>query len=395
MPAAEKNTATSVDVNSRASLLSIIYLSVIGAAVFIVQPGFVQGLVEFYGFDEQQVGYIASAEIWGLAVTAVVMALGGHRYSWLSILRASIILFAAGNLMSLITNDATLFGSLRFLVGIGSGGLVSLTFTIMGLTRLPDRNFGYLIMGVLTYGALGLWAMPMVLDAVGMTGIIIFFALFGASGWPCLKHMPNSGEEHLQVEEDAVDLSRGFRVIAVLAMFTYFFAQGVMWAYLFLIGLNGGVGEQAVANGLMLSQFLGIAGAFVAATASHRYGRILPLFIGIVGGAAVLVFLFGTFTAMVYAVTVCAYNFAWNMTHPYLLAAMASFDQHGRVVVYAVAAQMLGLAVGPAFAASLLGEGDYARVIWAGIGLFLLSYVLILLPLLAHRRAVNPLPTSA
>ena len=165
------------------------------------------------------------------------------------------------------------------------------------------------------------------------------------------------------------------------------FAQGVMWAYLFLIGLNGGVEEQAVANGLMLSQFLGIAGAFVAAMAAHRYGRILPLFIGIVGGSAVLVFLFGSFTAFVYAATVCVYNFAWNLTHPYLLAAMASFDKHGRVVVYAVAAQMLGLAIGPAFAASLLGDGDYSRVIWAGISLFILSYLLILPPLLAHRNA--------
>ena len=389
MATAEMSLSPAVDVNSRNSLLSIIYLSVIGASVFIVQPGFVQGLVQAYGFSEQQAGYIASAEVWGLALTAVVMALGGHNYSWLAILRASIVLFVVGNFASLLTSETVLFGGLRFLTGLGAGGLVSLTFTIMGLTRLPDRNFGFLIMGVLTYGALGLWVLPTALDTVGIQGVIVFFALFGASGWACLKHIPDSGEEHLQVEEDAVDLTGGFRALAVLAMFTYFFAQGVMWAYLFLIGLNGGVGEQAVANGLMLSQFLGIAGALVAATASHRYGRIFPLFIGIVGGALVLVFLFGTFTALVYAATVCVYNFAWNMTHPFLLAAMASFDRHGRVVVYAVAAQMLGLAIGPAFAASLLGEGDYSRVIWAGISLFLLSYLMILVPLLAHRRAIH------
>jgi len=383
----ESSSTQAVNLNSRASLVSIIYLSVIGAAVFIVQPGFVQGLVEFYGFDEQQVGYIASAEIWGIAVTAVALAAGGHNYSWQKVLRISIVLCIAGNFASLAASEATLFGSLRFLVGLGAGGLVSLTFTIMGLTRLPDRNFGYLIMGVLTYGAVGLWAMPMVLDLVGMHGVIIFFALFAASGWPCLRYMPDSGEEHLQVEEDAVDLGSGLRVVAILAMFTYFFAQGVIWAYLFLIGLNGGVTEQGVANGLMLSQFLGIAGAFVAAMAGNRFGRIMPLLFGIIGGSAVLFFLFGTFTALVYALTVCVYNFFWNVTHPFLLASMASFDKHGRVVVYAVAAQMLGLAVGPAFAASLLGDGNYSRVIWAGISLFVLSYLLILVPLLAHRRA--------
>ena len=389
MAAPNSGDSLAVDVNSNVALFCAIYLSIIGAAVFIVQPGFVQGLVEFYGFNEQQAGYIASAEIWGLALTTVVLAFGGHNYSWQRIFRLSIILFVLGNLASTATDELYAFSVLRFITGLGSGGLVSLTFTIIGLTRLPDRNFGFLIMGVLTYGALGLWAFPAALALIGLKGIIIFFAIFGASGWLCLSHVPDSGEEHLQVEEDAVDLGSTFRVLAILAMFTYFFAQGVIWAYLFLIGLNGGVDEQGVANGLMISQFLGIAGAFVAAMAGRRFGRAWPLAIGVLGGAAVLAALFGEFTAAVYAVTVCVYNFAWNMTHPYLLGAMASFDRHGRVVVYAVAAQMLGLAVGPAFAASLLGDGNYDRVIIAGMLLFALSYVLILIPLIDHHKAIK------
>ncbi len=389
MTALESGDSLAVDVNSNVALFCAIYLSIIGAAVFIVQPGFVQGLVEFYGFNEQQAGYIASAEIWGLALTTVVLAFGGHNYSWQRIFRLSIVLFVLGNLASTATDELYAFSVLRFITGLGSGGLVSLTFTIIGLTRLPDRNFGLLIMGVLTYGALGLWAFPAALALIGLKGIIIFFAIFGASGWLCLSHVPDSGEEHLQVEEDAVDLGGTFRVLAILAMFTYFFAQGVIWAYLFLIGLNGGVDEQGVANGLMISQFLGIAGAFVAAMAGRRFGRAWPLAIGVLGGAAVLTALFGEFTAAVYAVTVCVYNFAWNMTHPYLLGAMASFDRHGRVVVYAVAAQMLGLAVGPAFAASLLGDGNYDRVIIAGMLLFALSYVLILIPLIDHHKAIK------
>jgi predicted MFS family arabinose efflux permease len=378
-----------MDVNSPASLFAAIYLGVIGAAVFIVQPGFIQGLVQVYGFSERQAGYTASAEAWGIALTTLFMALGGHNYPWLRILRWSLLVFALGNLLSLSTRDATLFSLLRFLTGLGAGGLISLSFTIIGITRMPDRNFGYLIMGVLTYGALGLWVLPTALDTVGMSGVIVFFALFAASGWLCLAHMPDSGVEHLQVEEDAVDLTTAYRLFAILAMFTYFFAQGVIWAYLFLIGVHGGVSEQGVANGLMMSQFLGVGGAFMAALAGRRFGRIIPLAVGIIGGALVLVYLYGQFTALAYAVTVCVYNFAWNMSHPYLLAGMASFDRHGRVVVYAVAAQMLGLAVGPAFAASLLGEGDYSRVITAGIALFLLSYLLILVPLIAHQRQVE------
>jgi predicted MFS family arabinose efflux permease len=387
----DTNTTTSkpVDVNSNVSLGATIYLSVIGAAVFIIQPGFVQGLVEFYSFSEQEVGYIASAEIWGIALTTLVLALGGHSFSWQLILKTSLALFVFGNLASLSSTEILPFGALRFVTGLGSGGLVSISFTVIGLTRLPDRNFGFLIMGVLTYGAFGLWILPSAFSAIGMDGVIVCLAVLGASGWLCLPHLPDSGEEHLQVEEDAVDLSGGFRALALLAMFTYFFAQGVIWAYLFLIGLNGGINEQEVANGLMLSQFLGIAGALVAAVVGRRLGRVLPLALGILGGSLVLGWLFGEFTAFIYAATVCIYNFAWNMTHPFLLAAMASFDRHGKVVVYAVAAQMLGLAIGPAFAAGLIRDNNYSLVISAGIALFIFSFLLILVPLLAHHRQLQ------
>lgn len=389
MPDPEKIDTTPPPLDSPGTLFAIIYLGTIGAAVFIVQPGFVQGLVAFYGLSEQAAGYIASAEVWGIAVTTLLLALGGHQYNWQYILKGSLLLFVAGNLLSLGTGQPLWFAASRFITGLGSGGLVAITFTVIGLTRHCDRNFGFLIMGVLTYGAFGLWVMPAALEAVGMHGLIIGFALFGLSGWPFLQRLPASGKEHRQIEPDSVNLGVALRGFAIAAMFTYFFAQGVIWAYLFLIGTNAGIGDQEVANGLMMSQFLGIAGAVVAALAGARYGRVLPLAVGVLGGALLLAALLDTVSAIVYTVTVCAYNFAWNMSHPFLLGAMASFDAQGRVVVHAVAAQMVGLAVGPAFAAILLTDGDYNRVVWAGIILFAMAYLLLLVPLLVHRQKLR------
>ncbi len=87
-----------------------------------------------------------------------------------------------------------------------------------------------------------------------------------------------------------------------------------------------------------------------------------------------------------FALAVGIYNFAWNLTHPFLLAAMASFDRRGRVVVYAVAMQMAGLAIGPGLAASVISEGDYINVNWLGAGLFVVSLALILPPVLAQTK---------
>jgi hypothetical protein len=121
-----------------------------------------------------------------------------------------------------------------------------------------------------------------------------------------------------------------------------------------------------------------------------RWGRLGPLSVGILGGIVPLFFLFEQFSALQYGIAVSAYNFAWNLTHPFLLAAMASFDRSGKLVVHAVGAQMLGLAIGPALAASVVQSDDYGSVLTLGIALFLVAWVLILPPALAQHRRVTP-----
>ncbi|EED34661.1 major facilitator superfamily protein [Luminiphilus syltensis NOR5-1B] len=383
------NTGEEVHPSHPLSLFSAILLGVIGAAVFIVQPGFVQGLVKYYHFSEQSAGYVASVEMWGIALTTLVIAVVVNRFSWRVILAVSIALMACGNFFSIFTDTPAVFASWRFVAGIGSGGLISLTFTIIGLTANPDRNFGYLIMAVLTFGALGLWVMPLALSIVGIPGVLLFFTLFTLLGLPFVRYLPTSGDTHAQVETDAVDLPLWQRGMAVTAMFLYFTGQGVVWVYLFLIGVEGGASEQQVANGLTLSQFLGIAGAFAAVLITIRFGRLTPITFGILGGIIPLFFLIGEMGALVYGVAVSVYNFAWNMTHPFLLAALASFDRKGTVVTHGVAAQMLGLAVGPAIAAYFISPGQFASVNGLGIGFFALALFFIAVPVLEHRRRIR------
>jgi len=375
-----------IDINSRRTLWSVFLVGVIAPEVFIVQPGFVQGLVEYVGFDVQGAGYTASAEMFGLAATTILMTFIAHRVNWRTVILGSLIVMFLANVLCTLTTDLNTFVALRFIAGLGAGSLVSLSFAIVGLTSNPDRNFGFLIMWVLTYGAIVLWAMPSAYAFAGMGGALWFFAIFPLLAVPFIKHLPANGESVAQVEEDAVNLTPAMKTMALFAMLAYFVAQGVVWAYLFLIGLAGGLSVQEVANGLTLSQFAGIAGALLAAVMSNRFGRSLPLIVGILGGALCLYFLVGRYEFLVFALVVGIYNFAWNMTHPFLLAAMASFDRRGRVVVYAVAMQMVGLAIGPGLAASMISEGDYINVNWLGAGLFVTSLALILPPVLAQTR---------
>lgn len=376
----------SMNVNSRSSLIAAIYLGIVGPAIFIVQPGFVQGLVEYYGFSEKQAGYVASAEMWGIAISTFALIFISKRINWQHILVGAVLIAAIGNLLSTTTIDVFGFAALRALTGIGSGVLISLSFTIIGLTSNPDRNFGFLIMWILVYGAIVFLLMPLAYSSIGMGGLLLFFALLNLSCLAFIRYLPASGTEHAKIDAGTIDLPKMFKAMAVATLFIYFVAQGVVWAYLFLIGIEGNATEQQVSNGLTLSQFFGIAGALTAAIVANRYGRIPPLVLGITGSVVSLFLLFGQSGSAMYAIAVCIFNYAWNMTHPFLLAALASFDRTGQIVVYGVAGQMLGLAVGPALAASVVAENDYSNVIWLGIILFVVSLLTFIPPVLNQRQ---------
>ncbi len=60
----------------------MVLLSVIGPCVFILQPGYIQGLVQYLGFDEIQAGYIASTEMFGVAASTIAMVLIASKFNW-------------------------------------------------------------------------------------------------------------------------------------------------------------------------------------------------------------------------------------------------------------------------------------------------------------------------
>ena len=81
----------------------------------------------------------------------------------------------------------------------------------------------------------------------------------------------------ISVEKDRGKYSWQLIAGALLAVLVYNTSIGIVWAYMFLLGLEAGIAEQSVANVLTISQFLGIAGAFVAVLLQLRIGRIIPL----------------------------------------------------------------------------------------------------------------------
>jgi predicted MFS family arabinose efflux permease len=370
--------SSAADPGSSRMLTTAMLLVVIGMDCFIVQPGFVQGLVDHLGFDDKQAGYVASAEMFGITITTVAMAWLAARVSWRRLAIIGLLLDAAANLACLATRDFHAFATLRFAVGLASGVLISIGYTAVALTPRPDRNFGLLIMWVLTYGALGLLVMPSVFGTLGVAGVLAFFAAAACAGAIVAGNLPAGAQGSGTATAVAQPLSMPTRGLLLGGVLCYFLAQGAVWPYLSLIGVASGGTEQQVANGLTVAQFLGIAGAWTAATLGTRMRHSSSLTAGIIVGVIPMLAFLTASGALVFSAAVGIFNYAANFVTPLLMAVVASFDRSGRIVVYAVALQMLGLAVGPALGAAAIDPGRYAAAVGISIALALACLALCL-----------------
>ena len=373
---------------SAAMRMAAMSIVVIGMDTFIVQPGFVQGLVEKGGFSDKEAGYIAAAEMFGIASTTVVMVWLATRARWRTLAAVALVMDAAGNLLCTRAASFDEFVAARFAIGLTSGVLISIGYAVIGGTRNPDRNFGLLIVWVLTYGALGVFALPSALSLLGLQGVLIALALLAASGLWVVRYLPDcaaTAHGAAAPEYTASPLSAAMLLGAVLC---FFLSQGTVWSYLFLIGTAGGAGEQAVANDLTVAQFLGIAGAFAAATWGSRVRASTSLIGGIGAGVLPMFCFLGAKGAVIYGVAVSIFNYAANYITPLLMAVVARGDASGRLIVYAVALQMLGLAIGPALGAAVISPGDYRHAVLISMGLCVACLALILPPVIRQSRSV-------
>jgi MFS family permease len=242
-----------------------------------------------------------------------------------------------------------------------------------------------MLVAVLGYGALGLFVMPTVFAWVGVEGFLVFLGVFCLSGFLFAANLPCSHQAHEHIDENSKGYSRSTKLITLSGVLLYNIAIGLVWVYIFVIGVEAGIAEQTVANGLMASQLFGLLGASMAIFFEDRYGRLLPLTIGILGGAMGIALLLGVPSAIGFVLAVCMFNGLWNLTMPYLMALLSDFDNKGRMVTFGVTLQLVGYAIGPALAASLLDVGGFDLINSLAIGLFVVAAILLLPGLRAQK----------
>lgn len=380
----------SFDVNSRSAILSAIILGTTGVLSFIVQPGLVQGFVTELGLSEAQANGLAFSEMAGIALATVLLVIINRFANWRILLGAGVLLAGIGNLGSAFIGTETSLNGIRFLTGLGEGIIISLSFTFIGLTKRTDRNLALYLVLLLTYGAIGLWAMPMFINLLGLNAIFVTWAILSFFAFVTIKYVPSSSEDLVENSPQAAQMSWGIIAIALFACLVFNTAIGVAWANLFLIGMEVRPDEQSIANALLVAQFVAIPGALLAFVLANRIPRWALLVSGILAAAAAITLLLGKPSYMMFLIAISAFNFIWNLAQPFILSVISDMDEKGRAMSFAIACQMIGLGFGPGIASKMLGDGaGFEEIKILTIKLLISSLIIYLMPIYLHHKTLK------
>ena len=379
---------TTKDLNSLRGIVAIQAIHVIGAGIIVIVPAFVHGLVSYLGYSEVEAGYITTGETAGMAAGSLLMMLLVTRVNWRLSMRIGLVLFAMGNLLSNWMGSTELLIAARVISGTGGGMVVALSYATFGVMRNPERMFGLCMVLAALYAAVMLAILPYLYDLGGMS--VLYFIIAGL----CLIALSQTGllpdfGSDLRRGEQGAPVPIGFaeKFIAPLSILFYFISWMAVFTYIFLIGISAGLGDKEVSMALAASNFFGMAGALTVTLLGDRYRRIYPIIIaGVLAIVAIAGLTPASFGLLWYGMAVCLFGYSTWLLHPYLLAVMAGLDPSSRIITYATFLQYIGTAVGPLAAATLLGAGNYSRMLQVSALLFLLCLACIVYPYLNARR---------
>lgn len=371
-------------------LLCIVYP--VGPASTILMPMIVGGLIDGYGYTEQQAANLAALEGLGLVVASIAAAFWIRRVSWVRALLLGILAYALLNVVSAqIASYAPLL-VLRLLTGIAGGNLFAVTVAALGDNRAPDRAFGLAqaVQGVMMLAAF--LAAPALLAGRGVGGLYLLLALAALAMLPVLRWLPSAGRLR-EAEASGSSSQQGSHTaliwLGLVASVLFFVNVFGFWGFVERIGQARGLSATTIGTALGVAQIAAIGGALVAAAASNRYGRYLPLLLVFIGQACALYAVAGRFEAPAFFISTALYQALFVAGVAYQMGAVAELDIRGRFLVMMTAAQGLGAAIGPAAAAELIGaDGDYGGVLWFAGALGLASLLAFLFILQRSRRLV-------
>jgi predicted MFS family arabinose efflux permease len=338
----------STNIHQESMLAAVMYAILATAGLFYVNLGgaFLSAFVDGLGVGRDEAGLIVSANKYGAAAGALIATFLVKNIPWRKSAAVLIVLMMIVDIISSQITSADNLIAIRFLHGTIGGISVGIGLSVIARTINPDKIFGMLLVVQYSFGSVGIWTVPRLVESFGHMAVFGVLMLFSLMTLLILPFIPNVREAKSTNNPFKINFSF-LLVLALGALFLFQASNMGVADYAFELGKDIGLVNTEISNLLTVANIISISGGLLVYVIGTKYGRTIPLFLGVTVSAIFTFLLHYSENITIYFIANTVTGIAWAFVIPYILGLCASFDSHGQMAALAGFVSKAGLATGP------------------------------------------------
>jgi predicted MFS family arabinose efflux permease len=326
--------------------------------VNLVLPIYLGGLVDVGNFPESQLGLMANAISAGTALTTLGLAPLMGRVNRQLACALAIAFDVIVNLLSCSVRSPGELLVLRALDGAAMGILLAVGFAYLGQCSHPERQFGLNFALQVVIQCVAQITLPYLFASTGMSGFyLLLVAMTVFSAWAIWMMPPYARAASPVITcgpATAVPIDWRLATLSLAANSIFYVYITPIYTFSQRIGASLGLGPERLGLGIGLTTLAGTLGSLAALVLADRWGRRIPLWLGIPVALAPCILLYRPSSEQHYWIGLALFSITWSYYLPYLLGIVALADPVGRLMAVAqglpLVTGMVGVAASERFA---------------------------------------------
>jgi len=350
------------------SVLNAFFLSILATAgLFYVNLGgsFLSAFVDGLSIERDAAGFIVSANKYGAAFGGLLAAIFIKKLIWRKSAYTLLFILISIDIISSQIPNANLLIFIRFLHGSIGGFLVGIGLSVIARTSFPDRVFGMLMVVQYSFGSIGIFTVPRLVDAFGYSAVFFVLITFSIMTLLILPLIPDPKEKEETISTSGVLSLHSKALLGICLMSLFLFQASNMGVadFAFELGKDIDLTNNEISNLLTIANIISISGGAFAYLIATRFGRTLPLLFGFTIASLFTYLLNFSENITIYFVANSVTGITWGFVIPYLLGLAATFDKYGQMAALAGFVSKIGLASGPLIASFLIIDYGFSAII--------------------------------
>ena len=350
---------------SRAGRLVLMTSHCAGMLDIVALPLWVGTLITAYGLDPQQAGGLVTLFLIGAVAASLFFAPRFNRFDGRVAAVSGYSVAAACFFAAALTQRFELLAALHVAGGIAAGTGLSFTHGTIGRSANPHRLFGLVGMALGVFAILLLGTAPPFIARFG--GPALFYALgvalaiaaaLAAWGFPVADAETHASRS---VRESGQKLPRSVWC-GIVGVSTMALVQAMVYSFVERMGADRGFGVAAVTALLVAIGIVNMFPSGLAALLQRRVGAVSVLRAGPLVQGALALAIASSVALTPFAAAASVFVAVMLFTHTFAFGTLARLDVTGRVVAATPAMVMIGSAIGPVLAGTLVKLSGYGAI---------------------------------